>query len=703
VGEPLLIRGCITRRQPRRGLCKHPLGRTGGRECIHETVAFLGKLDCDQQQEKGKAFVGVSAFPSLVVSWSVPKHGPSNPVSQETRLPSPFRGGLFGRLHTGEPLADDWGALIRQVKEANDIVDVVGGYMSLRPAGPTFKGLCPFHDDHRPSFDVDPRRQRYRCWSCQKHGDVITFVEEQERVDFREALELLARRAGITLEKRTESPQYRSRALMLEVVRWAAEQYHRCLLDSPLAEAARRYLGERQLTGDTVRRFGIGYAPAAGDWLVQRTAPAGISLALLENVGLVAVRQEGQGYYDRFRDRIIFPIRNVRGQAVGFGGRILPRSPFADRAPKYYNSCDTPLFAKSEQLYGLDQARSAATEAGYLAVVEGYTDVLMAHQLGVAQVVATMGTALNARHVQQLRRFVPRVVLVFDADAGGSTGVDRALQVFVSQNVDLAIATLPQGLDPCDLLVEQGPEPFRAALVKAVDALEFKLQHVLAADAAQGVDGRRRAVEAVLGVIALAPEIAGPESAIKQQLLLSRIAQRLALQEETVWARLKELRDGVRERQRKHAEAQPGKGGESDAGTRSAPAAAYERELLEVLLAEPALVPLAAAEVQPEQIQHPGLRELLRGLYDLQAAGEPPTLDLLRVRIENPRLAAKAMDLQDLGRKNPDRPGWLRRILAEFRLKHQVEPRQQELKNQLQAASDHETALELLRRLQNPN
>jgi DNA primase len=468
-----------------------------------------------------------------------------------------------------------------------------------------------------------------------------------------------------------------------------------------LAETARVYLGDRRLSGETVRRFGLGYAPVAGDWLVRRAGPAGVSLKMLEKVGLIALRQDGDSYYDRFRDRIVFPIRNTRGQAVGFGGRILPSSPFVDRAPKYYNSCDTPLFAKSEQLYGLDQARSAATTAGHLAVVEGYTDVLMAHQLGVPQVVATMGTALNARHVQQLRRFVPRVVLVFDADAGGSTGVDRALQIFISQNVDLAIATLPAGLDPCDLLVERGAEPFRKALADAVDALEFKLQQVLSAHAAGGVEGRRRAVDAVLGVIALAPEMAEPESAIKQQLIISRIAQRLALQEESVWARLKELRAGVRARQRPHAPHERAEG--SSMETRAAPAAAHERELLEVLLAEPALVPLAAAEVVPEQIGHPGLRELLNGLYDLHAAGEPPILDLLRVRLDNPRLAAKALDLHDVGRMNQDRPVWLRRILAEFRRKHQIEPRQRELKNQLQAASDHEQALELLRQLQTPN
>src|SRR5262245_38859522 len=172
--------------------------------------------------------------------------------------------------------------------------------MALRPAGGTFKGLCPFHEDHRPSFDVDPRRQRYRCWSCGKYGDVITFVQEHQRITFPEALELLARRAGISLERKGDPQQSRSRALMLDVVRWAAEQFHRCLLDDPIAEAARLYLGERRLTGETVRRFGLGYAPAAGDWLVGRAAGAGVATEWLEKVGLIARRQEASGYYDRF-------------------------------------------------------------------------------------------------------------------------------------------------------------------------------------------------------------------------------------------------------------------------------------------------------------------------------------------------------------------------------------------------------------------
>ena len=589
-------------------------------------------------------------------------------------------------------MADD---RVKQVKEANDIVAVLGGYLDLRPAGGAkFKGLCPFHDDHHPSLIVDQQWQNYRCWACNKYGDVITFVQEYERVSFAEALELLARRAGIVLEKRAKFVPEQGRAAMLEVIRWAERQFHQCLLDSPLAEEARRYVGARGLTGETVRRYGLGYAPRNGDWLVQRAEAAGVSLEILEKVGLIAPRSEQPGYYDRFRDRVQFPIRDARGQTVGFGGRILPTSPLSSRGPKYYNSTTTPLFNKSEHLYGIDQARQAAVEAGYLAIVEGYTDALMAHQLGIGAVVATMGTALNARHVQQAKRFARRVVLVFDADAGGSSGVDRALEIFASHDVDLAIATLPEGLDPCDLLVQQGADAFRRVLESAVDALEFKLSQVLPRDGTLGVEDTRRAVDAVLGIIALAPPLPGKAGALKMQLMVNRIAHRLGLKEETVWARLRELR----ERKDSPPEAQA-RARENEPGQRSAKAAPLELELLQVLLAEPAFVDRAAAAIRPEDIAHPGLRKLLDGLYGLLAEGEPPTLDQLRPRLDSVALAAKALELQDTGRKHSDRSTWLRQILARFQ-ERRLRPVTQDLQTRLNAVRDPAAELELLRQLQ---
>jgi DNA primase len=592
-------------------------------------------------------------------------------------------------------LADDREALTRQVKEANDIVEVVGAYVALRQVGKTYKGLCPFHDDSRPSFDVDPSRQRYRCWACGKFGDVFTFIQEIDRVSFLEARELLAKRVGITLEKKGANPHSEGRALMLECVRWAQDQFQRCLLDSPSAEAARVYLGQRGLTGATIRGFGLGFAPAAGDWLLQRAGRDQVSVELLEKVGLVGKRPESSGYYDFFRERIMFPIRDVQGRTVAFGGRILPSSPVADRVSKYINSRETDLFSKSEQLYGLDQARQAASKAGYLAVVEGYTDVMMAHQHGVTNVVATMGTALNARHVKNLRRFVPRVVLVFDADAGGDTGVDRALEIFVGQEMDLRIATLPEGLDPCDLLVKHGVEPFQLALTNAVDALDYKLTRVLGREESAGVEGRRRALDAVLAVIALAPQMPGQSGQLKLQLMVTRIAQRLGVREETVWARLDELRDARRDRREPR---RPDSESE-EPQKRQAPAAPAERQLLEVLLAEPELVAQAVAAVTPEQIQHPGLRRLYEGLCRLHDDGVTPSLDNLRPLLDTTEKAAWALKAQEVGRMMPDRAAALRQILDFFK-KCQIASHKQELQDQLHAAGDHAQALALLKQLQ---
>ncbi len=600
--------------------------------------------------------------------------------------------------HLGCPLTEDRVALTQRIKEANDIVDVVGSYINLRPAGPTFKGLCPFHDDHRPSFDVDPRRQRYKCWTCGAVGDVIKFVQEFEHIEFLEARELLARRAGITLENQKKSPQEPSRASMLDVMRWAQAQFQESLLETPQAEEARKYLGERRLAGESVRKFGLGYAPDAWDWLVGRALNADMPADLLETVGLIAKRNEGRGYYDRFRDRIIFPIRDLRGQTVGFGGRILPSSPQLQRdqpPPKYYNSAETPLFSKSDQLYGIDQAREAATKTGYLAIVEGYTDVMMAHQHGVCHVVATMGTALNARHIKKIRNLVQRVVLVFDADAGGDTGVDRALEVFVSQDLDLRVATLPEGLDPCDLLVAHGPEPFREALEQSVDVLEFKLQRVWPKGAQPDIESLRGAAERVLSILS-----ASPKDELKLSLMINRIAHRLNLKEETLWKKLRELRLRRAESDRPVRPIRPSDAAEEPA--RSAPAAPCERELLELLLADASLVARASVEVPLDEVEHPGLRTILDGLYRLHAEGLPADLDHLHGRLDNERLLDWALRSHDQGLLQPDRPSAYDKVLGRFRERRDAR-RKQELKNQVLATSDHDEAIALLARLKQNN
>ncbi len=594
----------------------------------------------------------------------------------------------------GAPLAEDWQALTRQVKEASDIVAVVGSYLALHSAGGGFKALCPFHQDTRPSLTINPKWQNFKCWACGKSGDVYTFVQEMEKVDFLEAREILARRANISLEGAVGPNP--ARLKLLDAMRWAETAYRDCLFESPEAEQARQYLGERKLDGNTVRSFGLGFAPLDAAWLVVRARQDGQDLETLRDVGLLSEREEGRGFYGRFKDRVMFPIRDVRGQTVGFGGRILPASPYATRSPKYYNSSDTPLFNKSELLYGLDLARHAGSKEGFLTVVEGYTDVMMAHQHGVANVVATMGTALGVKHVHQLRRYVPRVVLVYDADAGGQTGVDRALEIFVSQDVELAIAALPEGLDPCDLLVSRGPEPFQQALRQAVDALDFKMNQVLAREETRGIEGTKRAVDAVLGILAMAPEMPGKAGHVKRDLMITRIAQRLGLRLETVWARFGELREKLK---KETARTSPDVPISVPAQTAAGPAPPLERQLLEMLLAEPRFVPQAAREVQSDDLTHPGLRKLLAGLYQLTAMGEPPELDGLRAIIATPALIQWAMDHAEIGRHVPDRARYFKQVLNGFR-KRRDEHEKGQLKDQLSSA-DHDAAIEIFRKLQN--
>ena len=584
-------------------------------------------------------------------------------------------------------VADD---LIVQVKQANDIVDVVREYLPLRRQGRTYKGLCPFHDDHHPSLDVDPVRQRFRCWACGKYGDVITFVQERERCSFREAVEMLARRAGIAIG--WGNPQRdQERSAWYELLRWAEEQYRRFLWESPRAGVAREYLAARGLNKETLVEFGIGFAPPEWDWLARRALHVGWTPAQLVTVGLCGQRESDAALFDRFRGRVLFPIRDVRGRTVAFGGRILPGSEEQPGVPKYYNSSDTPLFRKSEHLYGLDRARAAAEQCGYLAVVEGYTDVLMAHQHGCRAVVATLGTALNQAHLQQLKRYVPRVVLVFDADSGGDRGVELALQLFLEQDIELAIAQLPAGLDPCDFVRTHGREAFEQVLTQAVDALEYKLRQELTPTALATLAGRRQAVERVLQVLARLPARGSHATQVKRELAIAQLARRTGANEITLWRRLQEL----------YRQSHRVPGDPEEPPVRQVAVDPLERQLLEILLAEPTLIHQVRSALPLPEIQHRGLRLVLTRMYRLAEAGLQPTVDRLRQEFaDRPRLGEYLLRLHDRGQLLQNRDQWLQALLAAFQ-----ERRSQRLREQVQAQlrsldSDAPPPTELLRQIQ---
>ncbi len=591
----------------------------------------------------------------------------------------------------------DRATLTRQIKEANDIVAVIGSYIPLLPTGnpDVFKAVCPFHDDHRPSLQVSARFQNFRCWACGKKGGVFDFVMEFEKISFLEARALLARRANIRLDD--DSPEATLRVRQRDALRWAADLFQDCLLNSPLASRARVYLGERGIQGETVRRFALGYAPAEGDWLVQQAHRASVSLDLLEQVGLVARSSTGRGWYDRFRDRLMFPVRDMTGQPIAFGGRILPDSAFLDKAPKYYNSPESPLFSKSEILYGLETARSAAASVGCLVVVEGYTDVLMAHQGGIPEVVATMGTALTSKHVRVMQRLVSKVILVFDADDGGVTGVDRALSIFARHHIELLIARLPEGTDPCELIQRQGADAFRRVLASAVDALDYKLEQLTQREAGHGIEGQRRAVDEVLRILSLMP--ARPDAALqlKRDMMLTRLASRFHVPEERLRQRLVEW-------QREESASPSRREAASEAlravSKRSAPAPRHEIELVQLLLANPGLVGKCRERLRESEITHPGLRQIVEALYDLHKIGQTPDLEALQSRISHAELLRRAHEWRDIGREcSVDGRKWLERLIEVFDAIRQAKQKQQ-WRGELTAVGDHDKALALLRKLQ---
>ena len=604
--------------------------------------------------------------------------------------------------------------LTKQIKAANDIVVVAGGYLALKPAGNVSKCICPFHNDTNPSLTLDPRWQNYKCWACGASGDVFNFVMHMEKVSFAEARLLLANRAGIKLDEQ-QSPQDQARIRLLGVMKWAQEKYAHCLLESPIGAGAVAYIASRKLSGRTVRDFGLGYAPLDGSWLVNLAQEEDVPLDALVEVGLIGVRDENRGYYDRFRDRVMFPIRDVQKRPIAFGGRIMPDSPYASRAPKYYNSAETPLFSKSDVLYGIDLARHAGATEGYLAVVEGYTDVMMAHQCGVPQVVATMGTALNSRHVAQLRRYAPKVVLVYDADAGGFSGVDRALDLFVSQDTELSVATLPDGLDPCDLLVRPGGvETFKKVLTSATDALEFKLNQLLEREPNPSVEVTRRIIDDILTIIAAAPPMPSKAAQVKRELMVTRLSHRLGVSQTTIWGRLGELqldrkkqdlKNGVKAmppaRATRAADIPPAAGDGAKAGQ----AVTIERQLVELLLADAGLVPRAAEAIGLELISHTGLRRILGEMYAVAGAGGLPDLETLRERLKDrPDLYDYAVTKmlpvgQHMGKEQSEREEWLARIVNGFaRLKDEAARRA--VREQLKATPTGDDALDLLRKLQ---
>ena len=384
---------------------------------------------------------------------------------------------------------------IERLRSTVSIVDVVGQFVTLRKVGRNWVGLCPFHAEKSPSFNVREETGRYKCFGCDKSGDVFTFVQEHEHVDFVGAVEYLAAKVGMQLTY-TSAGQSRERARrkqLVEAMAAAVEWYHRRLLDDPGARAARDYLRGRGLSGEVARTFKLGWAPDDWDALARQS---GIDGELLRATGL-AFHNRRNRMQDALRARVLFPIFSDSGEAVAVGGRILPGS---DDPAKYKNSPETPIYAKSKTLYGLNWAKADVVAADQVVVCEGYTDVIGFHRAGVRRAVATCGTAFTEDHVRLLKRYASRVVLAFDADAAGQGAAERFYEWEQKYQVQVAVARLPGGQDPGDL-AQRDPDALAAAVTDATPFLAFRLQRVMNGQPARTPEDRARLAERAMGVV----------------------------------------------------------------------------------------------------------------------------------------------------------------------------------------------------------
>ena len=512
-------------------------------------------------------------------------------------------------------------------------------------------GLCPFHDDHRPSMNVNPVKQIFKCFSCGAGGDVFKFIQMRENLTFPQAIERLAERAGIKLEKRQMPRRLVGGAdtgqngqiedvdpnRLAKANVWAAQYFQQNLKDDKIGKFARDYLTGRQISPESVKKWQLGLASNSPDGLLNEAKAQKASLKLLEQAGLILGQNQ-----DKFVNRLMFTITDVTGRIIGFGGRTLD-----DNGAKYINSPTTVLFDKSNSLYGLEQARHEIVSTGTAIVVEGYTDCIMAHQFGCCNVVAALGTSFTAGHGRLLRRYAKKAILIFDSDVAGIEAANRALDVCLAQRIDIKLAAVPEGKDPCDFLLTAGKEGFERLIAQAVDVFRFKwdrLREKFATD--DTLAGKKTAVDEYLQTIATGLQ-AGKISDIDLGLRVNQISKIIGLDSRQINA---ELNNRLRRVQRA---ASYGSRGENVPGVDYGQGrfAAAQREVLEVLLNEPKLYETVKQKITADVFDVPILGQVAATLFEMLDGDINAPLKEILARTESVELGNCIMELAAAGQK----------------------------------------------------
>lgn len=550
---------------------------------------------------------------------------------------------------------------IEEVRERSNLVEVISEYVTLKKAGRTFKGLCPFHQEKTPSFVVDPQKQLYHCFGCGVGGNVYTFIMKMDNVDFPEAVQSLAKRCGYNLrfEQSKGAKQRVSRNTRLyQANEQAANFYHRFLKENKEAQNARHYLAKRGYDKEIVDHFQVGLAPAAWDGLFKFLSKQGFKAAELETAGLV-LRSGSGSYYDRFRGRIIFPIFDLKGGVVGFGGRVL-----GDELPKYLNSPETPIYHKSSVLYNFNFAKDEINKAGCVLVVEGYTDVLSMVKYGIANVVASLGTAFTSSHVHLLARFTNQIKLLFDADSAGKAAAERGLELLGEAKVDISVVSLPQGKDPADFLSLEGKDKLIAYLDKATPLIDFCLKQVTSKYNLADSQGRVKASYEALPIVAALP------SAIAQEDYLKKLASILNTSADALLIELKKAKQSSKQKYYSKEESRVPK-----TLTRRDVQTSAERELIKLILLHPQVRKKAYDMLEPAYFTNSECKELFLVLKTYLKENETLEVADFVSNISNQELQSVLSELALEGILAEDKNKYFEEItrrLKEFNITRQI-------------------------------
>ena len=566
-------------------------------------------------------------------------------------------------------------SLTDQIQQANDIVEVVSEHLSLTKKGKEMVGLCPFHSDRRPSLYVNSVKQIFKCFACGAGGDVFKFIQMRENLTFPQAIERLAQRAGIKMRPAGASKNRQKGPSddidpneLARVNAWAAKRFQANLMDEQKGKTTRNYLHERKLSQQSWKKWQIGLADKSRNDLVRTAKAGGVPSKLLAAAGLV-VQQA-----DRFTNRLMFPVTDVTGRLVAFGGRTLDGN-----GAKYINSPATVLFNKSSCLYGLEHARKEIALTGVAVVVEGYTDCIMAHEKGCVNVVATLGTSFTADHGRILRRYAKKVVLVFDSDTAGIEAANRALQVCLLQSIDVKMAQVPDSKDPCDFLLEAGREGFEQLVRDATDVFQYKWDRMVAnLSSKDTLIDRKAAIEEFLQTVA-AGLWTGNMPAINRGLIVNRLSKVIGIDTKQINTELNRRVKTVANASDHNSENNQIQSIDMGQGL----FAAAQREILEVLLNEPTLFEKVKQKISAEHFDIPILKQIAAILFEAMTDRPGISLSAILAQAETVEISSCVVRLAQAGE---EKGNFQSRLTGAIETMQRL--RQQEKNNRIETVKD---------------